>query len=747
MPANSSTNNTSSIGPPSIGMIGCGAIAEIYHLPALQHIAGIPDRLWLAEPNSNRLAEMREKFSSAGGVSDYRDLEGKVDGVIIATPPSSHYEICKFFLERGIHVLSEKPLTENFEEAAELVRIAEDNDAKLAVNQTRRFFPTYQKIRDLIAEGAIGELQSIKYHDGVEFDWPASSPHHFAPGAQGAWSDTGVHLLDTVCYWLNADQADGTDAETPKLVESLNDSHGGPEAMATVRLKHKQCDVEIKVSRLGRLMNGYKIVGSLGSIEASAEEFATVDVRLHNGGGKVHRVGSRKLKYVDFAKPLLENFIQVVAGKAEPIVSGASVVPTVKLLEEAYQAPQRYRMPWNDKIAALAEDWNLSADQPKLRVLVTGASGFVGGRVVECLLQSGIATPVAAIRSWSRAARVARFGSELVICDICDADQVDKAVAGVDAIIHLAKTDDRDSIVGGTRNLLDAAVKHGVDKFVFLSTAEVYGPEVPEEVTETQPRPKTGRLYGDAKVEAEELCGEYHDKGLRPTILRPSLIYGPFSTSWTTDFAKRLESGNWGTFDGHCNGKANLIHVDDLVQAIMRSLTCEAARGQAFNVNGPEVMSWNSYFQHFNDALGRKPLPKISATKSKLRTKVMDTFGFMADKVVDRFEDKLMEIYLQGGWPTKVMKRIKGTLNSTPSGNELNDLFARDVVYEDQKAHEVLGYEPNFDMNEGLRRSVEWLHLNEVLLESNPDTAEPHDSQDGHHANHSTGEQAEELVS
>ena len=205
--------------PTGIGMIGCGAIAEIYHLPALQKMVGVSEQLWLVEPSESRLAEMCEKFPSAGGVTDFKELEGKVGGVIVATPPTSHFPICKWFLERGIDVLCEKPLTEDYEQALELVRIAEASGAKLAVNQTRRFFPTYQKIRELIANGAIGEIQSIRYHDGVEFDWPASSPHHFAIGAKGAWSDTGVHLLDTVCYWLGG--------EIPTLVESINDSHGG----------------------------------------------------------------------------------------------------------------------------------------------------------------------------------------------------------------------------------------------------------------------------------------------------------------------------------------------------------------------------------------------------------------------------------------------------------------------------------------------------------------------------------------
>lgn len=698
-----------------IGLVGCGAIAEIYHLPALHKMPGLSSRLWLVEPNAKRLEAVRNKFPCAGGVADFKELDGKVSGVIVATPPSSHYTISKWFLERGVDVLCEKPLTENYQEARELVQLAETHNAKLAVNQTRRFFPTYKKIRELIASGVLGELRSIRYHDGVEFDWPAASPHHFAKGAKGAWSDTGVHLLDTVCYWLGG--------ETPELVESINDSFGGPEAMATVRLKHRQCDIELKVSRLGRLSNGFQIHGTNGSIEANAEEFAVVELRTSQGDKKVYRVGSRKQKYIDFAKPLLDNFVQVVERQAEPIVSGKSVLGTVKLLEQAYEKPHRYRMAWNDALTSNVVG-NIKVLEPKLRVLITGASGFVGSRLVESMILTDVAQPIAAIRSWSRAARVSRFGAEVAICDIGSAEQVDRAVAHADAIVHLAKTDDRESIVGGTRNLLEAAAKYNIKRFVYLSTAEVYGPNVQGSITESHKVDLTGRLYGDAKIEAENVCREYHQRGLFPTILRPSLIYGPFSSSWTIDIAKRLESNNWGTFEEFGEGRANLIYVDDLVQAILKSLFLESARGEDFNVNGPEVPTWNEYFERFNRALERKPLPKLSATRSKIRTKVIDACSYVADRVVNRFEDKLMEIYLRGGWPTKVMKRVKGILQSTPSGSELNDLFSRDVIYDDAKAKERIGYRPAFDLETGIKLSVAWLRCNELLRDPVPDQAE-----------------------
>ncbi|TWU35816.1 Inositol 2-dehydrogenase [Novipirellula aureliae] len=689
-----------------IGMIGCGAIAELYHLPALENLASAVGNTVLVDPNAARLAEMGKRFSVADAVEDYRTLEGKIDGVIVATPPASHFEICKWFLERGIDVLCEKPLTESGSQAKELVDIAEQNGAKLAVNQTRRFFPTYQKIRELIKDGILGELKSITYHDGNDFDWPAATPHHFARGAKGAWSDTGVHLLDTVCYWLG---------ETPTLVESLNDSEIGPEAMATVRLKHGQCRVEIKVSRLGKLMNGFRIVGSLGTIEAVAEEFSEVRVKFHNGRNKVYSCGSRKVKYVDFAKPLLDNFADVVARKAEPTVSGRSTIGTISLLEQAYDESKTYAMPWKSPVKDIGELPSGAQTQQTMRVLVTGATGFLGGRVVEMMMEMDGLHPVASVRRWSRASRAARIGAEVAICDIEDANQVDKAVQGIDAIVHCAKTDDRESIVGGTRNLLEAAVKHGVKRFVYLSTGEVYGPDVKGEIVETTPTELTDRLYGDAKIEAEAVCREFHDRGLKPTILRPSVIYGPFSSSWTSNIATRLQSGKWGSFDQLGDGKANLVYVDDLVQAIVRSLRCDAAQGEAFNVNGPDTLTWNDYFERFNAALGFPPLQKFSAAKSRMRTQMMDAVRLVTSTVVARYQDRLMEVYLQGGPMSRLMKKVKGELSSVPSGAELNGLFSRDVVYCDEKAHSMLGYRPKYSIDEGIAQSVLWLRHHEVI--------------------------------
>ena len=694
-----------------IGVIGCGAIADLFHLPVLANHPATRNGIALADPSQARLEEMSKKYTPAVTVGDYADLLGHVDGVLIATPPKFHFPIAKFFLENNIPVLCEKPLTEDAEEARELRVISERTDTALAVNQTRRFFPSYGKIRELIEAGELGTLERITYHDGIEFDWPAASPHHFAPTAKGAWSDTGVHLLDTICYWLG---------EKPELVRSQNDSQGGPEAMATVNLLHDTCEIEIKVSRLGKLKNGFVIEGSKGTIEAGAEDFGEVIVNYKNGGRRKFKCGSRSLKYTDFAQPLIENFIDVVANNAEPVVSVQDVVGTILLLDEAYTKVETFPTPWNDAVKA-GEIFNADNlvshdirvfDRPT--VLITGASGFLGGRIAEVMQMSDFAVPAAGIRKWTRASRIARKPMDIRICDILDPSTMDEALKEVDAVVHCAKTDSQESIVGGTRNLLEACQRNGVKRFVHISTAEVYG-SASGNVVETDPTPMTGRDYGDWKVEAEKVCMEFNSKGVETAILRPSLIHGPYSNSWSTNMVKRLLSGKWGQFEDHGEGIANLIYVDDLVQAIFLCLVHPEAAGQAFNVNGPDKITWNQYFTLLNDELGREPLKTISATKSKLRTKLVGAFGKTTDLILNRYEDKIMEIYMRGGLAHRVMKKIKGEMNATPDTNELNDLFSRQAYYDDRKICSLLGYKPRFEIESAIRSTMHWLRLHEVV--------------------------------
>ena len=286
------------------------------------------------------------------------------------------------------------------------------------------------------------------------------------------------------------------------------------------------------------------------------------------------------------------------------------------------------------------------------------------------------------------------------------------AMKGVTHVVHCAYSSAPESVVEGTRTLLVAALAAGVERFVYVSTAEVYGARHTGEIDESTPTLHSGSAYGDSKIDAESVCREFHQRGLSTAIVRPSIVYGPCGMSWTVGVAKRLQSGRWTEFEGYGDGICNAVYVDDLVSAILLAAHHPAASGEAFNVNGPGKITWNEYFRKLNSAMQLPPLSKQSAGKSARRSAVTDRAGNVIRLFVRQFEDRLMEMYLRGGIASRIMKRVKMILDSTPSPTELEKLYSRNAVYSDRKARDVLGYQPKYDLEKGLALSVIWLARN-----------------------------------
>ena len=340
------------------------------------------------------------------------------------------------------------------------------------------------------------------------------------------------------------------------------------------------------------------------------------------------------------------------------------------------------------------------------KLLVTGAGGFIGGRVVEGCHLSGSYDVRAGIRRWASAARLARFPVEIALCDVLDEAQVRDAIQGVQAVVHCALGDDEVTIQG-TRQMLQAAHQHGVERFIHISTVEVYG-DVSGELDETAPYRDNADEYGRMKIEAEKIAWQYHDKGLPVCVIRPSVVYGPFSKFNTIRFAHRLQSGRWGLFKGYGEGICNLVYVDDLVLGVMAALERDEAVGEAFNISGPDQTTWNGYIEALNEALGLGPLREIDLLAIKSRSMLLMPVRETARMLLAKHRDRIMKIYERYDLAKKLMKRTETSLKTTPTPQELK-LYNRRAAYPIAKAKQRLGYEPRFDMRRGLEMSVRWL--------------------------------------
>lgn len=340
-----------------------------------------------------------------------------------------------------------------------------------------------------------------------------------------------------------------------------------------------------------------------------------------------------------------------------------------------------------------------------MKVFITGAGGFVGGRMVEILHQESGYTPVAGIRRWSTAARIGRLPVDIVQCDLKNPSQIRAALDGVDAVIHCA-TGPGDTNVVGTTNLLQACADTGVSKVVHLSTIDVYGNDTGT-LTEDRSLKLTGSEYGDSKVGAEAVCQEFVDRGLQILILRPTIVYGPFSTLWVEEFAERLQVRPWPFPKELCSGLCNLVYVDDLVAAARLSLGVDGYSGEAMNINGPDRPTWFEYFTALNQSLGLPPIASASTGASRFAAMAMAPVRGAAKFALAHFGDSIMRLYQSSEISKRIMKRLEGAIRKAPTAGEF-ELYSKEISVPTEKAARILGYRPRVDMETGVGLSADW---------------------------------------
>jgi nucleoside-diphosphate-sugar epimerase len=343
------------------------------------------------------------------------------------------------------------------------------------------------------------------------------------------------------------------------------------------------------------------------------------------------------------------------------------------------------------------------------RVLVTGAGGFIGGRVIEVLHSMGYGVR-AGVRRWASAPRIGRLPIEIVLCDLADPQQVEAACDGATAIVHCAVSlEPLPEAVAHMRNLLEAATGHDIKRFVHLSTMEVYGESAGDIDEQHALDPGGGHShYARLKITLEQLCREYVDRGLPLVILRPTIVYGPFSESWTVEPAQRLLSSSWSLPEQAAQGTCNLLYIDDLVAAILLALRSDQAVGETFNVNGGERITWDDYLRGLGEALGVGELNRHGAFAARAGAWLTFPLRKSAKFLLQRYQEQIMALYRRFGLARQIMRRAERMIRQVPTPAEFR-LYGRKAFYATEKATRMLGYESKFSMQRGIDLSIAWL--------------------------------------
>lgn len=319
-------------------------------------------------------------------------------------------------------------------------------------------------------------------------------------------------------------------------------------------------------------------------------------------------------------------------------------------------------------------------------ILVTGATGAVGPRIVNSLLEAGYAVRTLSLAAPPPGAWPA--GVDERLGDVTDMALVQRAMQGVDAAVHLAaqlhianpppelqETFERVN-VGGTAAVAAAAEKAGVQRMIMASTIAVYGPAEGIIIDEDSPaRPET--LYAKTKLAAERIVlgARRPDGRALGTVLRFAAVYGARVKGNYRRLIRALSRGCFVSV-GDGSNRHTLIYDKDLAQAVVLALVHPTAAGQVFNVSDGRFHSLNEIIAAMCLALGRTP-PRWSLPRKPVRWLA----GLMDDAA-------------------KVIGR------RSPIGRATIDKFTEDFAVSGDKIRHVLGFASHYDLESGWRETV-----------------------------------------
>ncbi len=314
-----------------LAVVGCGAISDSYYFPALATLPAVREHTWLVEPDLERGRDSASRygFRPEQLVGSIELLPASIRAAINATPSHLHVPTTRALIARGISVLVEKPLAEHAAEAQALVDAASGR-CLLSVNQFRRLWPSYILVAKMIQSGAIGTVKRVTWLEGRKFEWPVRTGFMFrrpwSERPRGALLDMGVHMLDTMCWWLG---------EIPTVRRCCMDGLGGPEAFVSATLETTTATIEMKLSFLVKLGNEYLIEGTAGEIRGATSDYSRIETRSNAGGWRTVSANDPADRVV-VARRIIGNFLEAVEGKAALLIDAASAVRPLVVIDALY---------------------------------------------------------------------------------------------------------------------------------------------------------------------------------------------------------------------------------------------------------------------------------------------------------------------------------------------------------------------------------------------------------------------------
>jgi len=330
-----------------------------------------------------------------------------------------------------------------------------------------------------------------------------------------------------------------------------------------------------------------------------------------------------------------------------------------------------------------------------MKVLVTGGTGFSGKALVRRLLDKGYEVIALDYKEGLNTQELRDRGATVVIGSVTDKDVVSRCMEGVDVVQHLAaafrelnvpNTHYDEVNVGGTRNVLDAALANGVMKFVYCSTCGVHG-NIDDPPGDEDSPIQPADYYQRTKYQAEPIVNEYFRKGLKTTILRPAAIYGPGDPERFFMIFNRVAKGSFPMFG---DGKTlyHPLYIDNLVDAFILAMEPGKGDGEAYLVADEEYIEIENLVRKVGESLD------IDVNIRHYPVWPIVAVGHICETICKPFKIT----------PPVFPRRV--------------DWYRQNRAFKIDKIKRDLGYVAKVKLDVGLRRTAEWYRAMNLLPSS-----------------------------
>lgn len=387
-------------------------------------------------------------------------------------------------------------------------------------------------------------------------------------------------------------------------------------------------------------------------------------------------------------------------------------------------------------------------------ILITGASGFVGSRLAARLVLGEEMSVRAFVHRLSSpgVARLSRLPIKMIFGDLLDVASLSAAIEGCEVVVHLAYGNSGDpskqeeTTILGTENLLKVALEKNIKKVIYLSTAAVHGLKSKEaSIDESATFEKCKNVYRRSKIKAEQIVWKYiHQHKLPVVIFRPPLIYGPYGADWTVRIVNEIKNGAILINGG--KGVANLVYVDNLIEAILLAIKKDSGDGEAFFVVDDEYPSWKEVYNAYSKMISVYPTMinmtfeeiKKLRNGNPIRKNIIAPFFVVPSMFRTCFESakfrrELKQIpwieFLINRIPRDILEGMKGQekKNDISSSDEIDggilllpnkdlvDLYSSQARYSNVKIKKMLGYKQLVPFEKAMDLTCSWLRYQRLV--------------------------------